>query len=65
MRRVLLSIGTVNKAGQETSQLDARSDSQIPRESWTGKNIGVRKPEPYETPLSLSEVSFGWKKGLL
>lgn len=65
MRKVLLKAGAENKAGQETSQRDACCHCKVSRESWAGRNIGIRKPDIGETPLSPAEMEFAWKKGLV
>ena len=33
--------------------------------SWVGMEVGIRKPEPWETPLSPAEVKFAIDKGLV
>lgn len=33
--------------------------------SWVGQEVGIRKPMPFETPLSAAEVEFALKAGLI
>ena len=65
MRGLLLKTGAENKTGQETSQRHACCNCKISQQSWAGRNIGIRKPELGETPLSVSEMEFAWEKGLV
>lgn len=65
MRGVLCQVGIEYQTGQKQGFGDAGSDQAVSRESWAGKNLGIRSPEIDETPLSLDEIRFALKKRLL
>jgi len=52
-------------ARQAFSHGDARSNPQIRRATWTGRDLGARKPDADETPLSISECWHGLTRGIL
>jgi hypothetical protein len=65
MRGVLCQIGNEYQTGQKQGFSHARCNCKISQQSWTSRNIGIRKPELGETPLSMAEMEFAWKKGLI
>lgn len=63
--RVLHAPGAVGLPRQATGWGHARRYRAIPGQSWPGASVGVRRPEPWETPLSYAEVAFAVREGLL
>lgn len=64
MRGVLLSPRAVSTPKQTPGRRDAGGYQQIRGESWPGRYLGVREPDPCETPLSVAEVKHGLSEGL-
>lgn len=55
MRRVLLKAGSQHQARQATGCIHAGGHRALSRQPWPGSNLGVRAPDPDETPLSIDE----------
>ena len=53
--RVLHSVGVEHPAQQGGSGWDAGGHCEVSRKPWPGANLGVRRPDPDETPLSIDE----------
>jgi hypothetical protein len=63
--RVLHSANDDHSPNKAPSNGDAQSDRAAPSEPWPGCRAGVRRPEAWETPLSVDEVSHAVNKGLI
>ena len=64
MRGVLLKAGIERQAEQGGSSRDAGGHRPIPTEPWPGAHLGIRAPDPDETPLSDSECWIAVREGL-
>ena len=61
---VLHQAGVEHQAQQGGSSRDAGGHCEVPRQPWPGANLGVRRPDPDETPLSASECWVAVREGL-
>jgi hypothetical protein len=61
---VLHQAGFEHQAQQGGSSRDAGSYCEVPRQPWPGADLGVRRPDPDETPLSASECWVAVREGL-
>jgi hypothetical protein len=64
MRGVLLKAGTQHQARQAPGCIHAGGHRALPRQPWPGSHLGVRAPDPDETPLSDSECWIAVREGL-
>ena len=62
---VLRSAGVERTPEQGAGCGDAGRDRSQWVEPWTGASVGVRKPTPWEVPLSASEIAVGLSLGAL
>ncbi len=61
---VLHPSGAEHQAQQGGSGWDAGGHCEVSRQPWPGANLGVRRPDPDETPLSASECWVAVREGL-
>ena len=65
MRLLLRSACRIREAIAPFARKNASNDFALHGRTWPGHSVGVRAPDPFETPLSLAEVGFAVRKGLL
>jgi hypothetical protein len=53
-----------HQAQQGGSSRDAGGHCEVSRQPWPGADLGVRRPDPDETPLSASECWVAVREGL-
>jgi hypothetical protein len=61
---VLHPAGDQHQAQQGGSSRDAGGHCEVPRQPWPGADLGVRRPDLDETPLSASECWVAVREGL-
>jgi hypothetical protein len=61
---VLHQAGVEHQAQQGGGSRDAGGHCEVPRQPWPGADLGVRRPDPDETPLSASECWVAVREGL-
>lgn len=61
---VLHQAGVEHQAQQGGSGWDAGRHCEVSRQPWPGADLGVRRPDPDETPLSASECWVAVRQGL-
>ncbi len=65
MRGVLCKVGDDHASRQKTRVCDVSGDGKGQGLNWPGRDLGVRRPDADETPLSKGEVRFAIRRGLL
>ena len=65
MRSVLHTLGSVSETSEELSGSDAGVCQSLPWRTDAGRDLRLRPVDPYETPLSDSEIAHGIRHGLI
>lgn len=65
LRGLLRPVGAEHAAGPAPGPGHARRDLDAAGRTWPGRDFGVRRPLPAETPLSWGEVWAGLRAGVI